>query len=47
MKCEICKKESLEEYTSKDNKKICKECLEKEIYKERKRIYKRAKKKNG
>lgn len=40
MKCSRCKKEMNEEYTSKDNKTICKECLEKEIYKERKRVIK-------
>lgn len=40
MNCYRCKKEIKESYTSKDNKTICKECLEKEIYKERKRVIK-------
>lgn len=40
MKCSKCKKETKDCYTSKDNKAICKECLEKEIYKERKRVIK-------
>lgn len=44
MICEKCKKESIKEYTSKDNEIICEECLEKEIYKERERIYKKDKK---
>lgn len=46
MKCEKCKKETTEEYTSNKNKIICKECLEKEIYKERKRIIRKMKKEN-
>lgn len=43
MKCCRCKKETKEEYTSNDNKTICRECLEKEIYKERKKMIKRSK----
>lgn len=46
MKCENCKKDTTEEYTSNKGKTICKECLEKEIYKERKRIIKKMKKEN-
>lgn len=43
MKCNRCKKETKESYTSNDNKTICRECLEKEIYKERKKMIKRSK----
>jgi DNA-directed RNA polymerase subunit RPC12/RpoP len=45
MICEKCKKDTLEEYTSKDNKIICRECLEQEIYKQRKQIIKKNSKK--
>lgn len=38
MKCNICNKEVEESFTSNKNKQICKECLEKEIYKERKKV---------
>lgn len=41
MKCEKCKKETINSFTSKDNKEICSECLEKEIYKERIKISKK------
>ena len=41
MKCDKCKKEIKESYTSDDNKTVCKECLEKEIYKQRKKIIKK------
>lgn len=45
MKCDRCKKEMKESYTSNDNKTICRECLEKEIYKQRKKIIKKSKRK--
>ena len=38
--CEKCKKEIEDSFTSIDNKQICQECLEKEIYKERYKIHK-------
>lgn len=44
MKCKKCKKEIKSCFTSSDNKEICKECLEKEIYVERHKIYKNMKK---
>jgi len=40
MRCSNCKKEIEDSFTSNDNKQICKECLEKEIYKYRKRVIK-------
>lgn len=40
MKCEKCKNNFEYLFTSKDNKQICEKCLEKEIYKERKRVIK-------
>lgn len=37
MKCSKCKKEVKETYTNDKWKQVCKECLEKEIYKRRKK----------
>lgn len=45
-RCEKCNMEMIEEFTSIDNKSICQECLEKEIYKERRKIYKKYRKEN-
>ena len=45
MKCSRCKKDTNEEFTSNDNKPICRNCLEKEIYKEREKIIKKYRKK--
>ena len=45
MKCEKCKKEIESSFTSNDNKSVCKECLEQEIYNQRKRIKKKYKNK--
>ena len=44
MRCNNCKKEIKELYTSREYKLICKECLEKEIYEERKRVIKNERK---
>ena len=41
MKCEKCKNNFENLFTSKDNKQICEKCLEKEIYKERKKTIKK------
>lgn len=38
MKCSKCKKETDELYTNDKWQEVCKECLEKEIYKNRQRI---------
>lgn len=43
-RCAHCNKETIEEFTSMDNSIICQECLEEEIYKERRRIYKKYRK---
>lgn len=37
MKCSKCKKEVKETYTNDKWQQVCKECLEKEIYKRRKK----------
>lgn len=43
MKCQKCKKEIKESFTSDNYEEICKECLEKEIYKKRKKTVKKYK----
>ena len=45
MKCEKCRKEIIDSFTSKKNKQLCKGCIEKEIYKEREKIIKKYRKK--
>lgn len=44
MKCENCKKETTQVFTSSKDKLICSQCLEQEIYKTRKNIVKKHKK---
>jgi len=43
MKCSKCKRDTRDTFTLDNNKLVCKECLEKEIYKERKQIMKKYK----
>lgn len=45
MKCEKCRKNYEYLFTSNKDKQLCKECLEKEIYKERKKVIKKYRKK--
>ena len=45
MKCEICKKETKEVFTLDKGNKVCPSCLEKDIYKTRRKIIKKHKKK--
>lgn len=43
MRCYICKKEVKETFTLDNQKMVCNKCLEKEIYKERRKIMKKYK----
>ena len=38
MKCSKCKKEVLETFTNDKYKQVCRECLHKEIYKNRQKL---------
>ena len=44
MRCSKCKKYTEDTFTSKNGKLICRECLESEIYKERRKTMKKYKK---